>query len=44
MDPTKFDAFTKAETSCAAGAPLRMKKDILREANSQREDDQRYTV
>ena len=32
------------ETSCAAGAPLRMKTSILGVANFQREDDQRYTV
>jgi hypothetical protein len=30
------------ETSCAAGAPLHMKTDILEVASSRREDDQRY--
>jgi hypothetical protein len=32
------------ETSCAAGAPLLMKKRILTKARSWREDDQQYTV
>src|SRR5205823_2208653 len=32
------------ETPCAVGAPLLMKKSILRTASSRREDDQRYTV
>ena len=36
--------FREFETSCAAGAPLRMKKGILEVATFQREDDQQSTV
>ena len=32
------------ETSCAGGAPQRMKRDILAAARFQREDVHRYTV
>ena len=32
------------ETSCAAGAPLRMKQGRIEEAAFQRKDDQRYTA
>ncbi len=32
------------ETSCAGGAPLRMKKGILEGATFQKEDDHQYTV
>ena len=37
-------SFSKFETSCAAGAPQRMKKDILVGGKFSEEDDQRYTV
>jgi hypothetical protein len=42
--PTDFWLMDVFETSCAVGAPLRMKKGRIEVATFQRKDDQQYTA